>query len=106
MINPLSLIGSVGSAGSTAPALGSSATTTAGATGSGGSFASMLSDAASNTVGSLDRAQQVSIQALQGKADTRDVVDAVMNAQESLSAAIAIRDKIVSAYLDVTRMSI
>ena len=36
----------------------------------------------------------------------RQVVDAVMNAQETLSAAIAIRDKIVAAYLDVSRMSI
>jgi len=48
----------------------------------------------------------VSIKALQGDADTREVVDAVMNAQETLSAAIAIRDKIVAAYLDVSRMSI
>jgi flagellar hook-basal body complex protein FliE len=34
------------------------------------------------------------------------VVDAVMNAQQTLQAAVAIRDKIVSAYLEVSRMSI
>ena len=67
---------------------------------------SALANAAGNAVGSLDHAQAVSISALQGNADTREVVDAVMNAQETLSAAIAIRDKIVAAYLDVSRMQI
>ena len=48
----------------------------------------------------------MSIDALKGNADTRQVVDAVMSAQQALQTAVAIRDKIVSAYLDVSRMSI
>ena len=48
----------------------------------------------------------MSLAALQGKADTREAVDAVMNAEQSLQAAISIRDKIVQAYLEVSRMAI
>ena len=71
-----------------------------------GSFASVLSDLATRTVGTLEHAEQVSVQGLQGQADTRDVVDAVMSAEQALQAAVAIRDKIVSAYMEISRMSI
>jgi flagellar hook-basal body complex protein FliE len=70
------------------------------------SFASMLSDVATNAVGSLQKAEQMSVAGIQGKADTRDVVDAVMSAEQALQAAVAIRDKIVSAYMEISRMSI
>ncbi len=71
-----------------------------------GSFASVLSDLASRTVGTLEHAEQVSVQGLQGQADAREVVDAVMSAEQALTAAVAIRDKIVSAYMEISRMSI
>jgi len=70
------------------------------------SFADALSQAASKTVGTLENAEKMSIQALKGDADTRQVVDAVMDAQQALQTAVAIRDKIVSAYLEVSRMAI
>ncbi|WP_157016398.1 flagellar hook-basal body complex protein FliE [Mesorhizobium xinjiangense] len=70
------------------------------------SFAEALSAAATQTVGALDRAETLSMQALQGGAETREVVDAVMSAEQSLQAAIAVRDKIVTAYLEISRMSI
>ena len=54
----------------------------------------------------LQNAEQVSIQALRGDADTRQVVDAVMSAQQALQTTIAIRDKVVSAYLEISRMGI
>ena len=41
-----------------------------------------------------------------GKANTREVVDAVMQAEQSLQTAIAFRDKIVNAYLEITKMQI
>ncbi|MET3791661.1 flagellar hook-basal body complex protein FliE [Aquamicrobium terrae] len=72
----------------------------------GSSFADALAQAASRTVGKLENAEQVSLEALKGNADTREVVDAVMSAQQTLQAAVAIRDKIVTAYLEVSRMSI
>ncbi|TPW26888.1 flagellar hook-basal body complex protein FliE [Pararhizobium mangrovi] len=77
---------------------------TGGATGT--SFADTLNSMASDTLDSLRNAETMSVQGIQGKADTRQVVDAVMSAQQSLQTALAIRDKIVTAYLDVSRMSI
>lgn len=68
----------------------------------GGEFGELLSD----TVGAMHKAESVSLDALHGKAETREAVDAVMNAEQSLQAAIAIRDKIVTAYLEISRMAI
>jgi flagellar hook-basal body complex protein FliE len=72
----------------------------------GSSFVAMLTRAAGDAIGTLQQAEQVSVQALQGEADIRQVVDAVMSAEQSLQAAVAIRDKIVTAYLEVSRMAI
>ncbi|MFC6490357.1 flagellar hook-basal body complex protein FliE [Nitratireductor sp. GCM10026969] len=72
----------------------------------GDAFSEMVSELATSTVARLERAEGVSLQALEGEADTRAVVDAVMSAEQSLQAAIAIRDKIVTAYLEVSRMAI
>jgi len=83
-----------------------SGATSAGAPNPTQSFASVLADMASQAVDTMQHAEQVSIKALQGDADTREVVDAVMNAEQALQAAVAIRDKIVSAYMEISRMSI
>jgi len=74
--------------------------------GVGSTFADVLSQAATKTVNTLQGAEQMSIQALKGDDDTRHVVDAVMGAQQALQTTIAIRDKVVSAYLEISRMSI
>ena len=66
----------------------------------------MLGQAASSAVENLQQAEQLSAKALQGDGDMRSVVDAVMSAEQSLQAAVAIRDKIVSAYLEISRMAI
>ncbi len=76
------------------------------ATDAAGSFATVLADLATRTVDTLEHAEQMSVQGLQGQADTREVVDAVMSAEQALTAAVAIRDKIVSAYMEISRMSI
>lgn len=71
-------------------------------TGTQMSFAQVLGDMA-NT---LKLGETKSFEAIQGKATTREVVDAVMNAEQSLQTAIAIRDKVVTAYLEIARMQI
>ncbi len=48
----------------------------------------------------------MAIKGLQGQAPVQDVVQAVMKAQTSLQTALAIRDKAISAYQDLTRMTI
>ncbi|MGY6707029.1 MAG: flagellar hook-basal body complex protein FliE [Rhizobiaceae bacterium] len=72
----------------------------------GPSFAEALQARMASTVGNLEQAETMSIAAIRGEADTREVVDAVMSAEQSLQAAIAIRDKVVQAYLEVSRMQI
>jgi flagellar hook-basal body complex protein FliE len=90
-----------GSASSMATqALGTTATT------GGQSFSEVFSGMASEMTNSLRTAETSSIQGLSGKANTREVIDAVMNAEQSLQTAIAIRDKIVTAYLEIARTPI
>jgi Flagellar hook-basal body protein len=72
----------------------------------GMNFASVLGSMATDTMNSLKFAEVKSFEGIQGKANTREVVDAVLQAQQSLNTAIALRDKIVNAYLEVTKMSI
>ncbi|HEX7075271.1 MAG TPA: flagellar hook-basal body complex protein FliE [Hyphomicrobiaceae bacterium] len=69
-------------------------------------FGSVLGETLGRTVAQLENAEKLSIQALRGDAEIREVVDAVMAAEQTLQAAIAIRDKIVTAYLEISRMSI
>ena len=92
--------------GASGLAQGSGPATATEAVDAAGSFASVLSDLATRTVGTLEHAEQVSVQGLQGQADMRDVVDAVMSAEQALQTSIAIRDKIVTAYLEISRMAI
>lgn len=72
----------------------------------GASFASVLGNVSMDAMNNLKKAEVASFEGIQGKADTREVVDAVLSAEQSLQTAIALRDKIVSAYLDITKMQI
>lgn len=90
------------------PEDGGTAAATTGPTGvaSGPTFVDALQTAAKTTISDLRNAEQLSLKALSGEADIRDVTDAVMSAEQNLQAAIAIRDKIVTAFLEVSRMQI
>jgi flagellar hook-basal body complex protein FliE len=72
----------------------------------GETFLSALTNVATQAAGNLKQAEQASFDGLLGKANTREVVDAVMQAEQSLQTAIAFRDKIVNAYLEITKMQI
>jgi len=69
-------------------------------------FGQMLSQVATDAVSTLKKGEATAISGIQGKASVQQVVEAVMNAQETLQTAIAIRDKLVSAYQEVSRMAI
>lgn len=69
-------------------------------------FASTLSNLSAQAMDGIRAAETNSITALTGAASTRDVVDAVMSAEQTLQIAVGIRDKIVSAFLEVSRMAI
>ncbi len=72
----------------------------------GDSFSDVLTASSRQVVADITQAEKMSMAALEGKAETRDVVEAVMSAERSLQTAIAIRDKIVTAYLEISRMAI
>lgn len=72
----------------------------------GGSFESVLSKLSDTAVTNLKAGEAAAIAGIQGQATTREVVDAVMKAEQSLQTVIAVRDKVISAYQEISRMSI
>ena len=108
MIDPISALTSriegttpTGTAGAST-VTGSSATAAVG----GPSFGEVLDQVATGTIHSLRGAEAASIQALQGKGTTLEVVEAIKSAEQALQTAIAVRDKAVHAYQEISRMAI
>jgi flagellar hook-basal body complex protein FliE len=50
--------------------------------------------------------EAAAIAGVDGQASVQQVVEAVMQAESTLQTAIAIRDKVVSAYQEISRMTI
>jgi flagellar hook-basal body complex protein FliE len=69
-------------------------------------FASVMAQVTSEAVGTMKTAETVSVQGINGQASTQAVVEAVMNAERTLNTAVAIRDKVVAAYQELSRMAI
>jgi flagellar hook-basal body complex protein FliE len=99
MISPISLL---------APSLGPDLSTAARKVQSavGGTFSEMLGSVVSQGINNLRQSEQTGIKGIEGTAATQDVVDAVMAAERSLQTAISIRDKVVSAFQEISRMPI
>lgn len=76
------------------------------ASGAGGDFTSMLAQLSNDAVNKLNTSESMSVAGISGKATTQSVVEAVMSAQEALQTAVAVRDKAVSAFQEVSRMAI
>ena len=79
---------------------------TAAAAPAGQSFGEVMSKVMSDAVSGLKGAEATATQGIKGSADVQTVVGQVMGAQESLQTALAIRDKAVGAFQEVTRMAI
>jgi flagellar hook-basal body complex protein FliE len=69
-------------------------------------FGTMLSQLASNAANVVRQAEATSVAGIQGNATVQQVVEAVMSAEQTLQGAVAIRDKVVAAYLELSRMQI
>jgi flagellar hook-basal body complex protein FliE len=72
----------------------------------GSDFASVLKDAAKVVVGTMKESEQMSAAAIAGKADIREVVAAVTNAEMTLETVVTVRDKVITAYNEIMRMPI
>lgn len=73
---------------------------------SGAGFGAMLGEVSTGAIEKLKAGEAAAISGIQGKASVQQVVEAVMNAEESLHTVIAIRDKAVAAYQTLTQMAI
>ncbi len=69
-------------------------------------FAAALKAAADRAVNTLQTAETVSMQAMLGEANIQQVVDKVMEAERTLSTALAIRNKLIAAWQEISRMQI
>lgn len=72
----------------------------------GMSFSQVLGNMTTEAVNNVKQAEFMSVEGIKGTANTREVVDAVMAAEQSLQTALAFRDKLVNAYLEITKMQI
>lgn len=72
----------------------------------GNDFSAVMAQVASEAMTDLKSAETVSIDGVNGRASTQAVVEAVMNAERTLQTAVAVRDKVVAAYLELSRMAI
>jgi flagellar hook-basal body complex protein FliE len=73
---------------------------------SGPSFGDFLQSSVTEAVGTMHKSEDVSAQALVGKASANDVVVAMTNAEMTLQEVSKIRDQVVSAYEDILKMPI
>jgi flagellar hook-basal body complex protein FliE len=94
--------GSVGSLGLSSPTAVGGGAGAAPAKDFGETLAQMISGAAAT----VKAGEATSLAGMQGQASVQQVVEAVMAADQSLQVAMSIRDKVVSAYLEISRMSI
>ena len=69
-------------------------------------FNNVLEQVAADAIGSMKAGEAASIQSIHGKLSAQKVVEAVMSAERSLQMAVAVRDKVVQAYQEVSRMAI
>lgn len=102
IINGLGAVRTIGGTEGPAAAGGAAA---AAATG-GMDFSKVLADVASSAVDALKAGEATSIAGINGNASVQQVVEAVMSAEQALQTAIAVRDKLVAAYQEISRMAI
>jgi len=63
-------------------------------------------DFASHLADTVRAGESAAIAGVRGDMPLQKVVETVMEAERTLTSAVSIRDKIVSAYLEMTRMQI
>jgi flagellar hook-basal body complex protein FliE len=72
----------------------------------GGGFGDLVRKAAESAVDALKQGEQASLQGVMGKADIAQVAAAVANADATLQTIVAVRDRVISAYQDIIKMTI
>lgn len=70
------------------------------------SFGQLVDQLSSESVNALKAGEAAAISGAQGKASVQQVVDTIMAAERMLQTTIAVRDKAVNAYQEISRMAI
>src|ERR1700759_4134630 len=70
------------------------------------SFGAVLQGAMTGLTDLGQEADAKSVQAMSGKGNMTDMVMAVSKAEMALDASVAVRDKVISAYQEIMRMSV
>lgn len=71
-----------------------------------GGFGSMMSSIIKDSVKTVQAGEATAIAGMQNKVPLQKVVEAVMQAEQTLHTAVAVRDKVVGAYLEISRMQV
>ena len=69
-------------------------------------FGQVFSSVVSDAVSALKNGEAASIAGIEGKLPAQQVVDGILAAERSLQTALAVRDKLVSAFQEISRLSI
>lgn len=73
---------------------------------SGVGFGDMVADAIGNVRDTVNRTEQASLASLNDEISLEELATAVADAEVTLKAVVAIRDRIISAYQDIMKMPI
>lgn len=69
-------------------------------------FSELLGDAMGKARKAEYTGEAMSAKAIAGKAELHELVTAVTNAELTLQTVVAVRDKVIAAYQDITKMPI
>ena len=69
-------------------------------------FTAMLASVASEAIDKTKAAEATALRGVRGTASVEEVVSSIMEAERSLQTALAVRDKLAQAYLELSRMGI
>lgn len=72
----------------------------------GPSFGDMLAQSLDDAITTGKASETISMQAMSGRADLADIVEAVNAAEVSLQTVVSIRDRVLTAYQEILRMPI
>jgi len=92
--------------GALAKTLASTGAAPAGPVAGDASFASLLRNSIEGAIDANRASEKATVQAVAGESDLTRVVAAVTNAELTLEAVVAVRDRVIAAYQDIVRMPI
>ena len=69
-------------------------------------FASLLAGFAKQSVDTIRQGEQAAMSGINGSVPIQEVADKVMAAEQALQSALAVREKVITAWLEISRMTV